>query len=79
MWVIAASESPRQNQILASVRDAPVLTIGEAKDFAESGGIVEFSPRVNTLSFEINPSAAERAGLELDPRVLKLARKRVGG
>ena len=76
--VIAASEAPRQRQILSSLGDKPVLTMGEAEDFAESGGIVEFCRRVNTVSYCVNPSAAKRAGLKIDKSVLKLAKNRVG-
>lgn len=60
--------------VLSVVRAKPILTVGEDDDFTKLGGIVRFYPEANKLRFEINPEAAEAAGLKLGSRLLSLAR-----
>lgn len=60
--------------VLSVVRARPILTVGEDGDFTKLGGIVRFYPEANKLRFEINPDAAEAAGLRLGSRLLSLAR-----
>ncbi len=69
--------SPAQSDvraILAKLRGAPVLTVGDAEDFARLGGIINFRMEENKVRFEINPAAAERAGLKISSRLLSIAR-----
>lgn len=71
---IAASEAPQLDAILASLADAPVLTVGDAPDFVRRGGIIQFVLDGNKVKFEINLAASRRAGLNLSSELLKLAR-----
>jgi hypothetical protein len=50
------------------------LTVGEAEGFAISGGVINFYTQNNKLRFEINPDAAERAGLRISSQLLRLSR-----
>jgi len=59
--------------LLRSVQDRAVLTVGESKDFIPAGGIVRFFEQGSRVRFEINPEAAERAGLQMSSRLLKVA------
>jgi len=59
--------------LLEAVRNAPVLTVGDSKEFVEKGGIIRFIKAENHIRFEINPAAAERASLTLSSRLLRLA------
>ena len=59
---------------LRGVRNAPVLTVGEAEGFAAAGGVIGLFTEGDKLRFEINQDAAQRAGLKLSSQVLKLAR-----
>ena len=52
----------------------PVLTVGESRTFIDQGGIVSFYLDRGNVRFEINPGAAERAGLRISARLLQLAR-----
>ena len=52
----------------------PVLTVGESPDFLRRGGIVNFVIESGKVRFEINPEAAERAGLRISSRLMRLAR-----
>lgn len=60
--------------VLARLRGAPVLTVSDAVDFTEIGGIVHIYREDKALRFEITPEAAREAGLVLSSRLLALAR-----
>lgn len=64
---------------LRVARGAPVLTIGEADDFLEAGGIINFYLVNDKVRFEISTHAAERAQLRISSRLLQLARIRNPG
>jgi len=63
---------------LQTLGNAPVLTVGETEGFAREGGMIRFYEEDNRLRFEINPNAAQKAGLRISSRLLKLARVRQG-
>lgn len=69
---ISASEQPRLRQILM---DAPAgtLTVSDIPDFLARGGMIQFVTRENKVRFEVNLTAAERAGLSLSSELLKVA------
>ncbi|MBI5386747.1 MAG: YfiR family protein [Verrucomicrobia bacterium] len=70
---IPRAESSRVPAILASLRDAPVLTVSETEDFLEQNGMINFLVQDKKVRFEIGQKAAEQAGLVLSSRLLKLA------
>jgi len=70
---IAASEAQSLAQVKDSLRATPVLTISEQPGFCMNGGIINFFLHRDRVRFEINPNAAERAGLAISSRLLKLA------
>jgi hypothetical protein len=76
---VSSSEEPRLAQILAAVDDRAVLTIGEDEAFARAGGIISFVVRQNRVRFQIDRSAAARAGLSIGSRLLELAETVTGG
>jgi hypothetical protein len=59
---------------LRAARTSPALTVGESADFIEQGGIVNFTLEGANVRFEIDPQAAERVGLRISSRLLRLAR-----
>lgn len=59
---------------MKAVGTAPVLTIGETPEFAESGGIITFVVEGSNVRFDINQDAAARAQLQISSRLLRLAR-----
>ena len=75
---LAPPEPAQARELLRSFRDAPVLTIGEVPGFAKEGGIVNFYladvDGAMKVHFELNPDAAERAGLKVT-RLVKVAPK----
>ena len=71
---ISSSEEKRLEEILETLRDSSVLTVGEMKQFARSGGMINFTVRESKIRFEINVDAAERAKLKISSKLLKLAK-----
>jgi hypothetical protein len=60
------------NRIFAS-DGVPVLTVGDAEDFIDLGGMIRFTEADRRIRFEINPAAAERVSLRVSSRLLRLA------
>ena len=71
---VSSSEHSRLGSIIQEVKDQPVLTVGDVAGFADRGGIVNFILRDRKIGFEINTSAADKAGLKISSQLLKLAR-----
>jgi hypothetical protein len=70
---ISQSERARISEVLAAVRDSPVLTVSETDGFLEKGGTINFKIQESKVRFEINPGAAERGGLKMSSKLLRLA------
>jgi hypothetical protein len=69
--------TPRTSNIPAYLQGAagmPILTVGETPRFIEQGGMVNFFLENGKVRFEINRTAAERAGLRISSRLLQLAK-----
>jgi hypothetical protein len=71
---ISQSERERVPEILAGLRGANVLTVGENGRFAEQGGMVRFFLEANRVRFEINLDALERTRLLVSSKLLRVAR-----
>ena len=72
---ICSSEKKALRDIINSVKDHPVLTVGDMKGFLEAGGIVNFLMEEKKVRFEINLAAARRAKLKIRSKLLRLARR----
>ena len=71
---ISASERRRMGQILEALKDQSLLTIGETEPFARLGGVINFTMEQDRVRFEINVDAAERKGLKISSKLLRLAK-----
>lgn len=71
---IERGEPDRSEELLALVRDFPVLTVSDLDRFAASGGMVELLERGPNIVLAANPAAIRRAELVVSAKVLKLAR-----
>lgn len=65
--------------VLQHVANLPILTVGDAPGFLDEGGIVQLRLVDKRVRFEINASAADRAGLRLSSQLLRLAVNIRGG
>jgi len=72
---VCSSEKKVLKEIMDAVRDSPVLTVGDAKDFLKSGGIIKFVMEKQKVRFEISDAAAKRSKLQLRSQLLRLAKK----
>jgi hypothetical protein len=72
---ISRSERDHAAQVLAAVRESPVLTVADTPGFLEQGGIINFLLEGGKVRFEINKEAADKAGLTISSKLLQLARR----
>ncbi len=70
---ISSSEKRRLSEIFAGLRGSTVLTVGETDRFTEAGGMVNFVREGTKIRFQINDSAAKKAGLKVSSKLLALA------
>jgi hypothetical protein len=71
---IAATERDNLKNILASIGNSPVLTMGDTDGYAGQGVMVNFYMEANRVRFEINREAVARARLSVSSQLLRLAR-----
>jgi hypothetical protein len=70
---ISRSERSRISQILLDLGTAPVLTVADTDGFLSHGGIINFKLEGSKVRFEINQEAAERVGIKISSKLLRLA------
>jgi hypothetical protein len=58
---------------VAAVQKSAVLTVSDLPGFTGNGGMIQFMLRENKVRFEVNLTAAEKAGLTLSSQLLKVA------
>lgn len=71
---VASSEHTRLGQIIASVANQPILTVGESGGFARMGGMIGLVVEHDLVRFEVNLAAAQQRRLQLSSKLLGLAR-----
>jgi hypothetical protein len=76
---IGSSEDKRLSTILGQLDSNPVMTVGEADDFVEEGGIIRLFLENDKIRFDINLKPADKAGLKISSRLLLLAKNVSGG
>ena len=74
MLFVCSSEVRYLPQILESLKGKCVLTVGETKGFAQTGGVINFTLEENKVHFEINVDTAERSRLKISSKLLALAK-----
>ena len=72
---ICSSENKNLSEIISSVKNHDVLTVGDMKGFLEAGGIINFLTEDEKVRFEINITAAKRAKLAIRSKLLRLAKR----
>jgi hypothetical protein len=64
--------------VLATLHNAPILTVGESPGFLGEGGMICFVLEDNNVRFGINLDAAASAKLKIGSRLLILAQTVIG-
>jgi hypothetical protein len=72
--LIAFHDKERIAPILRSVQLANILTVGQSEEFIRLGGIINLTRHEKNIELEINPKAAETAGLKISSRLLAVSR-----
>jgi hypothetical protein len=70
---LSRDEGRRQAAVLNSVRDLPVLTVGETDDFLSDGGMIHFHLDGDKIRFDINANGTDASHLRISSRLLLLA------
>ena len=60
--------------VLRLVSSMGILTVGEGSEFAASGGILGLTLQESLVQFDVNIAAAQRAGLTISSKILRLGR-----
>lgn len=71
---VCESEKRKLAEIMKSIESKPVLTIGNMNGFTKSGGIINLIMQDDSVHFEINPEAGKKAGLEINSKLLRIAK-----
>lgn len=70
---VSGITADQASQLVAALRDAPVLTISDMERFTEVGGVAQFFFEHGRLRFSVDLESAKRAGLKLSSKLLTLA------
>ena len=76
---VSSSERGRLGEILASVRDQNVLTVGEGEEFLKRGGMIAFVREQTKIRFIIEKKAVEGATFKISSRLMALGDRRGNG
>src|ERR1700736_1028474 len=71
---VPATEKNQAGGILRGLQGSRTLTVGETEGFAVLGGIINLTVEDNKVHFEINRLAADRAGLKISSKLLRIAK-----
>jgi hypothetical protein len=70
---IGQAERERVPEVLASLRGANVLTVGESDRFLATGGMIEFFNDHSHVRLRINLEAARASALQISSKLLRVA------
>lgn len=70
---VCRSERNRMADIIRRVSGRGILTVGDIDPFSRLGGMITFKTSKNRVQFEINVAAAQKEGLRLSAKLLKVA------
>lgn len=77
--IFIATEGVRNAKlILKELKNVPILTVSDRKDFINQGGMIGLIRDGNRVGFEVDLAAVKASGLNMSSQLLKLA-KRVKG
>lgn len=68
-------DRPRLLRLLRQWEGKAVLTVGEAEDFVQSGGMIGLVLEESRVQFQVNLRRVEREGIKISAQLLKLARR----
>lgn len=75
---LASLGQEKLDQALVELADRPVLTVSDARSVADRGAVIGLKLEDRRVRFEVNMTAAARAGLKLSSQLLKVAARLIG-
>ena len=70
---VSSSERDHLRGLLPALQSRPILTVSDMDGFTSSGGMILLKKKQGLMRFDVNREAAERAGLKINSKLLKLA------
>lgn len=70
---VSSAETVTMNRMVEAANKQGVLTVSDMPHFANRGGMIQFVTDDKKVRFEVNLTAAQRAGLTLSSELLKVA------
>jgi hypothetical protein len=70
---ISKAEAANIGEIISALKDRNILTVSDAANFIQEGGMVRFITVNNKIKLQVNPEAAKAAGLAISSKLLTLA------
>jgi hypothetical protein len=70
---IGTNEKKHIAEVVETLKQLPVLVVGESSHFIQQGGTIGFLSENNTVRFEVNLDAAQRARLNVSATLLSVA------
>lgn len=71
---IPESARDQHGEVISSLGSHSVFTVSESEGFAQQGGVANFIREDRKIRFEINRKAANKAGLKVSARLLRVAK-----
>jgi len=71
---ISAAEQRHSPALLAKLKNASILTVGESEDFLRSGGIINLARQDQKIALQVNLKAAGRARIKISSKLLTVAK-----
>ncbi|MES2732377.1 MAG: YfiR family protein [Bacteroidota bacterium] len=70
---INITETAKLEEIVTSLKGRNILTVSDAANFMQQGGMIRFVTVNKKIQFQINPEATKEADLSISSKVLRLA------
>lgn len=70
---VSARPARKASALVREVHKLPVLTLGDAAEFLDAGGMIAVTVGEGRLRIEINTDSVRSSGLFLDPQLLRIA------
>jgi len=65
-------ESKKREQVITSLKGRNILTVSDASDFLQQGGMIRFFTRQGKLKLQVNLEATKPANLVISSKLLRL-------
>jgi hypothetical protein len=71
---ISGADAGKSKKFIDEAEKSPILTIGNNNSFLSKGGIIYLYTEKSDVLFEINNTVAQKHGIKISSRLLKIAR-----